>query len=193
MTGDRKKILALLVLGLLWGGLLVKQWLTAAEPARVPLTNVTGLASATRSLRTPAGGLQVQLDLLAAARTQREMTFTAPRNIFAPPRIDGLPISRASEEGAELSVDESSRQQEVLAALSQFRYLGFIRMEEDRRPNAAMAVLTRNDDVHVVRAGQTVEDQVIVKTVTPESVTLQDRASRLEQMIPLSEETVAQP
>jgi hypothetical protein len=56
-----------------------------------------------------------------------------------------------------------------------------------------MAVLTKNDDVHVVRAGQTVEDQVIVKTVTPESVTLQDRASRLEQMIPLSEETVAQP
>jgi hypothetical protein len=121
------------------------------------------------------------------------MTFTAPRNIFAPPRIDGLPISRVSGEGAELSVDESSRQQEVLAALSQFRYLGFIRMEEDRRPNAAMAVLTKNDDVHVVRAGQTVEDQVIVKTVTPESVTLQDRASRLEQMIPLSEETVAQP
>jgi hypothetical protein len=193
MTGDRKKVLALIVLGLLWGGLLVKQWLTAAEPARVPLTNVTGLASATRSLRTPSGGLQVQLDLLAAARTQREMTFTAPRNIFAPPRIDGQPISRVSGEGAELSVDESSRQQAVLAELSQFRYLGFIRMEEDRRPNAAMAVLTKNDDVHVVRAGQTVEDQVIVKTVTPESVTLQDRASRLEQMIPLSEETVAQP
>jgi hypothetical protein len=193
MTGDRKKILALIVLGLLWGGLLVRQWLTAAEPARVPLTNVTGLSSATRSLRAPTGGLQVQLDLLAAARTQREMTFTAPRNIFAPPRIDGLPISSVSGEGAELSVDESSRQQAVLAALAQFRYLGFIRMEEDRRPNAAMAVLTKNEDVHVVRAGQTVEDQVIVKTVTPESVTLQDRASRLEQMIPLSEETVAQP
>jgi hypothetical protein len=193
MTGDRKKILALIVLGLLWGGLLVRQWLTAAEPARVPLTNVTGRSSATRSLRAPTGGLQVQLDLLAAARTQREMTFTAPRNIFAPPRIDGLPISSVSGEGAELSVDESSRQQAVLAALAQFRYLGFIRMEEDRRPNAAMAVLTKNDDVHVVRAGQTVEDQVIVKTVTPESVTLQDRASRLEQMIPLSEETVAQP
>jgi hypothetical protein len=56
-----------------------------------------------------------------------------------------------------------------------------------------MAVLTRNDDVHVVKAGQTVVDQVIVKTITPDSVTLQDRASRLEQMVPLSEETVAQP
>jgi len=193
MTGDRKKILALIVLGLLWGGLLVRHWLTAAEPTRVPLTNVTGLATTTRSLRSPAGGLQVQLDLLAAARTQREMTFTAPRNIFALPRIDGQPIGSASQDVADVNSDEAARQQTVLAALAQFRYLGFIRMEQDRRPNAAMAVLTRNDDVHVVKAGQTVIDQVIVKTITPDSVTLQDRASRLEQMVPLSEETLAQP
>jgi hypothetical protein len=193
MTGDRKKVLALIVLGLLWGGLLARHWLTAAEPARVPLTNVTGLAGATHSLRAPGGGLQVQLELLVAARTQREMTFTAPRNIFALPRIDSQPAGSVSQVGADLSADEAARQEAVLAALGQFRYLGFIRMEEDRRPNAAMAVLTRNDDVHVVRAGQTVDDQVIVKAITPESVTLQDRASRLEQMVPLSEETVGQP
>jgi len=193
MTGDRKKILALIILGLLWGGLLVRHWLTAAEPTRVPLTNVTGLATTTRSLRSPAGGLQVQLDLLAAARTQREMTFTAPRNIFALPRIDGQPIGSTSQDVADVNSDEAARQQAVLAALAQFRYLGFIRMEQDRRPNAAMAVLARNDDVHVVKAGQTVVDQVIVKTITPDSVTLQDRASRLEQMVPLSEETLAQP
>jgi len=193
MTGDRKKLLALIVLGLIWGGLLARQWLTETEPARVPLTNVTGLASSTRSLRAPAGGLQVQLDLLAAARSRREMTFAAPRNIFALPRIDSQPIGSASHEVADISADEAARQQAVLAALAQFRYLGFIRMEKDRRPNAAMAVLTRNDDVHVVRAGQTVVDQVIVKTITPDSVTLQDRVSRLEQMVPLSEETVGQP
>jgi hypothetical protein len=193
MTGDRKKILALIVLGLLWGGLLARQWLTPAELTRVPLTNVTGLASSPHAVRTPTGGLQVQLDLLAAARTQRDMTFTAPRNIFALPRLDSQVASGASQEGADLSADEAARQQAVLAALAQFHYLGFIRMEEDRRTNAPMAVLTRNDDVHVVRAGQTVDDQVIVKTVTPESVTLQDRASRLEQMVPLSVETVGQP
>ena len=193
MTGDRKKILVLIVLALLWGGLVVRQWLTAAEPTRVPLTNVTGHTTATRSLRDPAGGLQVHLDLLAAARTQREMAFTAPRNIFALPRIDGQPISSAIQEVPEVTSDEAARQQTVLSVLSQFRYLGFIRMEQDQRPNAAMAVLIKDDDVHVVRAGQTVVDQVIVKTITPDSVTLQDRASRLEQMVPLSEETVGQP
>ena len=193
MTGDRKKILALIALGLLWGGLLARHWLTEAEPVRVPLTNVTGLGSTARSVRAPAGGLQVQLDLLAAARTQREMTFTAPRNIFALPRLDSQLTGAPIQEGNELSADEAARQQAVLAALAQFHYLGFIRMEEDRRSNAALVVLPRNDDVHVVRAGQIVEDQVIVKTITPESVTLQDRASRLEQMVPLSEEPPAHP
>jgi hypothetical protein len=193
MTGNRKKILALIVLGLLWSGLLARHWMTEAEPVRVPLTNVTGLASTVRPVRAPAGGLQVQLDLLAAARTQREMTFTAPRNIFALPRLESQLTGGAIQEGNDLSADEAARQQAVLAALAQFHYLGFIRMEEDRRSNAALAVLTRNDDVHVVRAGQIVEDQVIVKTITPESVTLQDRASRLEQMVPLSEEPPAHP
>lgn len=193
MTGDRKKIVALVILGLLWGGLLAREWQMAGEPARVPLTNVTGLANASRSVHAPAGGLQVHLDLLAAARTQREMSFTAPRNIFAPPRLDSQVPVGASQEGGDLSADEAARQQAVLAALAQFHYLGFIRMEDDRRTNAALAVLTRNEDVHVVRAGQTVEDQVIVKTITPESVTLQDRTSRLEQLVPLSEEIVGQP
>jgi hypothetical protein len=193
MTGDRKKILVLIVLGLIWSGLLARQWMTVSEPTRVPLTNVTGVTSATRSLRASGGGLQVQLALVAAARTQREMTFTAPRNIFAPPHIESQPIGSASQEVPDLSADEAARQQAVLAALAQFRYLGFVRMEKDRRPNAAMAVLTRNDEVHVVRAGQTVVDQVIVKAITPDSVTLQDRTSHLEQMVPLSEETVGQP
>lgn len=193
MTRDRKKILALIVLGLLWGGLLVRQWLTATEPARVPLTNVTGLTSTTRSLRPLAGEFQVQLNLLDAARTQREMTFTSPRNIFALPRLDNQLISSASREVADVNSDEAAPRQTALAALAQFRYLGFIRMEQDRRPNAAMAVLTRDDEVHVVKTGQTVVDQIIVKTITPDSVTLQDQASRLEQMVPLSEETVTQP
>jgi hypothetical protein len=188
MTGDQKKILILMVLGLLWIGLLAKQWFTASEPMRVPLTNVTGIASTTRSTRASSSGLHVQLDLLAAARTQREMTFTAPRNIFALPRFDNQVATGSPGDGAILSADDGARQQHILESLAQYHYLGFIRMIDDRRPNAAMAVLTRNDDLHVVRVGQTVEDHVVVKTITPESVTLQDRTSRIEQMVPLSEE-----
>jgi hypothetical protein len=51
-----------------------------------------------------------------------------------------------------------------------------------------MAVLTKNDDLHVVKAGETIEKHVVVKTITQESVTLFDRNSQVEYTVLLSEE-----
>jgi hypothetical protein len=97
MTMNQKKVAALVALGLLWGGILAWEWLTVEEPVRVPLTNVSGPASTPRAHRGTVDGLHVQLDLLAAARTQREMTFTTPRNIFASPRPDDSEAARANQ------------------------------------------------------------------------------------------------
>jgi hypothetical protein len=66
-------------------------------------------------------------------------------------------------------------------------------MEGGGRKKSAQAVLTKNDDLHVVRAGETVEDHVVVKAITQESVTLQDRQSRVEHTVLLSEEVPLQP
>src|SRR5262249_24296191 len=118
MTGDRKKILALFGLGLIWSGLFARQWMTVSEPTRVPLTNVTGVTSVTRSLRVAGGGLKAKLTRLAAERPRREMPFTAPRNIFAPPHIESQPIGSTSQEAPDLSAHEAARQQAVLAALA---------------------------------------------------------------------------
>ena len=135
----------------------------------------------------------MQLDLLAAARTQREMTFTLPRNIFALPRPDDSGAARANQPELDPGSEQALRQQEVLAGLAQFHYLGFVRMEEGWRKKGELAVLTKNDDLHVVRAGETVEDHVVVKAITQESVTLQDRQSRVEHTVLLSEEAPLQP
>ena len=108
MDSKRKKVLALVALGSLWGGLLLWQWLTWQEPARVPLANVSGPAASASHSGTDS--LHVQLDLLAAARTQREMVFATPRNIFALPsaatvnigvNVAGSPIPLVS--GSQLS------------------------------------------------------------------------------------------
>jgi hypothetical protein len=48
--------------------------------------------------------------------------------------------------------------------------------------------MTKNDDLHVVKAGETIEKHVVVKTITQESVTLFDRDSQLEYTVLLSEE-----
>jgi len=193
MTMNQKKAATLATLGLLWGGILAWEWLTIEPPVRVPLTNVSGPASTSRAPRGTVDGLHVHLDLLAAARTQREMTFTAPRNIFASPRPDDSGVARANQPALDSGSEQALHRQVVIDGLAQFHYLGFVRMEEGFRKNGELAVLTKNDDLHVVRTGETVEDHVVVKAITQESVTLQDRQSRVEYTVMLSEEAPVQP
>ena len=59
---NQKKGLVLATIGLLWGGILAWEWLAVEEPVRVPLTNVSGLASTARARRGTIDGLHVQLD-----------------------------------------------------------------------------------------------------------------------------------
>lgn len=196
LTTNQKKTAALAALGLLWGGILASQWPVLEEPVRVPLTNVSGPGSTPGGTRATVDGLHVQLDLLAAARTQREMTFTPPRNIFAPPQPDSSVATSASDPRIDPGTGELLLEQDVIAGMAQFHYLGFVRMEDGWRKKGQVAVLTKNDDLHVVKAGETVEEHVMVKTITEESVTLQDRRSHVEFTVLLSEEApqpVAQP
>lgn len=193
MMTNRKKMMALAVLGLLWCGIVVWEWLPVQEPVRVPLANVSGHAATSAGRRGLTEGLHVQINLLAAARTQREMSFTTPRNIFAPPRPDDSANSHADKPEFDSGSAQALLQQAVLAGLAQFHYLGFVRMEEGLRKHGELAVLSKNDDLHVVRIGETVEDHVVVKAITQESVTLQDRPSRVEHTVLLSEEAPVQP
>ena len=193
MTTNHKKISALVAVGLLWGGILAWEWLTVEAPVRVPLINVSGPVSTPRATRGTVEGLHVQLDLLAAARTQREMTFTPPRNIFAPPRADDTGLAHANQSEPDPGLEQAQHQQAALDGLAQFHYLGFVRLEEGWRKKGELAVLTKNDDVHVVRTGEMLEDHVVVKAITQESVTLQDRRARVEHTVLLSEEAPVQP
>jgi hypothetical protein len=193
MTTNQKKVVAFVALALLWGGVFAWEWLAVEEPVRVPLTNVSGPASRLLTTRGTVDGLHVQLDLLAAARTQREMTFTPPRNIFAPPRVDDTGAARANQSESNPGLEQAQHQQMARDGLAQFHYLGFVRVEEGWRKKGELAVLTKNDEVHVVRTGETVEDHVVVKAITQESVTLQDRQARVEHTLLLSEEAPVQP
>ena len=188
LTTNHKKITALVGLGLLWGGIIGWEWLTVEEPVRVPLTNVSGLASVPRPTRGRVDGLQVQLNLLAASRTQREITFTPPRNIFALLRTDASGAASANGPEVDAGSEQALRQQAALAGLALFHYLGFVRSEEVSRKEGEMAVLTKKDDLHVVRTGEIVEDHVVVKAITQESVTLLDPQSRVEYTVLLSKE-----
>lgn len=194
MDAKRKTILAA-VLVCMWMGLAVWQWGALKEPVRVPLANVTGPASFGQLPKRKAGGLRVNLELLASAHTQREAIFTAPRNIFAVPSPDGtLPVSN---EAAQVSVQDQTAEQALLeqaavVELGQYRYLGFLRMGESRKKNKDMAVLSKDEDVMVLKVGDHVEAHLVLKAITPESVTIRDTGARIDQTVPLSEEPPAQ-
>lgn len=181
MNSRQKKMLSLAALVSVWAGLLLWQWFGWEAPVRLPLTNVSGpLASAAAA---GIDNLHVQLDLLAAARTQREMVFATPRNIFA------LPSSATVNASRPVNVPDDGAHQDVTATdLAQFHYLGFVRAGDEWQKKQDMAVLTKNDDLHVVKAGEVIEKHVVVKTITQESVILFDRDSRLEYTVLLSEE-----
>lgn len=193
MEARDKKILAISLI-LLWVGLAAWQWRFTEEPARLPLTNMTGPASSGQQGGGMRSSRRVNLGLLASAGIQREASFTTPRNIFAVPRPDGsLPLSRGPAlENQQESVSNEVVAEQVEEESAQYRYLGFLRMGESRQKNDAMAVLRKDDEVMVLKIGDHVDSHVILRAITAESVTLRDTDTRMDKTVLLSEETVEQ-
>jgi hypothetical protein len=190
----KKKTFLALILGVFWIGLAIWQWGTMKEPVRVPLTNVTGPPTSGQTAKAKSGGLRVNLELLASARTQREETFSAPRNIFAVPSPDGtLSVGRDTPQVSEQSPapEQALLEQVAMVEMAQYRYLGFLRLGEGRT-NKDMAVLSKNEEVVVAKVGDHVEKHLVLKAITPESVTIRDTGTRIDQTVPLSEEPPVQ-
>lgn len=191
----RTKIVLATSLVLLWAVLVAWQWRFLEKPVRVPLTNVTGPPLAGRYAAAMGTKWHVNLGLLASSGIQREGSFTTPRNIFAIPRSDGsLPLSQATaleyeqNPGPGETVSEQVEEDET----TQYRYLGFLRMGESRQKNKALAVLSKGDEVMILKVGDYVDDHVILRAITAESVTMRDTDTRIEKTVLLSDETMEQ-
>jgi hypothetical protein len=193
MEAKDKMVLALSLI-LLWVGLAAWQWRFTQEPARLPLTNMTGPASSGHQAEGMRSSRRVYLGLLASAGIQREASFTTPRNIFAVPRPDGsLPLSQGlAVENQQESVSNEVVAEQAEEESAQYRYLGFLRMGENRQKNDAMAVLRKDDEVMVLKIGDHVHSHLILRAITDESVTLRDTDTRTDKIVLLSEETVEQ-
>ncbi|HXF93510.1 MAG TPA: hypothetical protein VNK46_12190 [Nitrospiraceae bacterium] len=192
----RHQLLLLAVLCSTWAGLVVWRAAEWEEPAHVPLTNVSGTVSGQPAPTWRAGsGLHVNLDLLEASRSLRDATFATPRNIFSPPRADAAPPMNAVQplpSEPDHGSPEALHQQAVSAELAQFRYLGYMQLGDTFRKRE-VALLVKQEEVHIVKAGETIEDRFLVKTITPDGVTLQETGSRVEQIVPLALEPEPQP
>ena len=192
MEVQRKTLMAIGLIAL-WGGVAYWQWGMLPKSVHVPLVNVSGAVSPVSRSVPRSGGLRVHLEQLASVPTQREGTFTAPRNIFVLPGSDET-VSVAGDVAGGTSGQVSEQtllQQAAALELAQYRYLGFVRMGESVKSVGNTAVLSKNEEVMIGRAGQHIDRHLVVKTVTPDSVTLRDIQARVDHTVPLTEDAVS--
>jgi len=197
-VNTRAKWAAVLLLGGLWAGLALWGGVFAPEPERVPLKYVTGQKASREAGRSKAEtGLKIRMDLLEAGRRQAEGAFAAPKNIFAPllpekSRERGAVARRTPPPPPSKSepspippgpTPEELAAQAALSELGQFRYLGYL-----SRQGRDEVFLSKGKDLHIVRAGDTIEPRVLVKAVTPKDVILQETRSQVEKTILLAGE-----
>jgi len=185
----RARWIALLSLLVIWVGIGVWVLTQAPEPQHVPLTFVSGQKAKPEASRGKSGSnLKIQLELLAASRQRTEKSFGKPKNIFSPvfpgqvggpapdfPGQAGVPTAQPPPPPP--SPEELARQA-GMQELSQYRYLGYL-----TRGGKDQAFLSRGKDLHIVTTGETIEQRVLVKAITPAGVTLQETASQVEQTV----------
>ena len=61
-------------------------------------------------------------------------------------------------------------------------------MGESAKGTGNTAVLSKNEEVMIGRVGQHLERHLVVKAITPESVTLRDTQARVDHTVPLTED-----
>jgi hypothetical protein len=89
----------------------------------------------------------------------------------APPVAPPVPPGPTQEELAR----QAGRQE-----LAQYRYLGYL-----IRGGRDEAFLSKGKDLHIVKAGETIDQHVLVKAIAPTGVTLQETASQVEHTVAL--------
>ncbi|MET0516289.1 MAG: hypothetical protein ABW047_13305 [Nitrospiraceae bacterium] len=190
---NRKQVLLLVILGAAWLVLLGWQVFRSEEPTHVPLKNTTGVATSSQRPKKASSEFHVHLELLAATSGQRETTFTTPRNIFASLAGSSAGEGPTPDQGSpDLQLPTPAEEKKLAAAaeLNQFRYLGFLRVGSHAGQERNVAVLMKNDDLLLARAGDTIGRQIVVRSINPEGVTLQHLRSKLVQIVPAAEEPV---
>ena len=191
----RKQWLLLGLLGGLWAGLMLWTVAVTPEPEHVPLKYVTGQKASREAGRGQSeAGLKVHVDLLEAGQRQAGRAFVSPKNIFAALPSDELTkkVTAARQKHAAASpaappppgpTPEELAAQAAQAELAQFRYLGYL-----SRQGRNEAFLSKGKELHIVRPGETIEQRVLVKTITPTTVVLQEPHTQVEKTVSLTGE-----
>ena len=112
----------------------------------------------------------------------------SPRDI--PPPTD--PAPPAEEEPEEKGpTPEDIERLRIATELNLYRYVGFMTVGNGPQKKKSMAVVVKDEEMHLLQMGDTIAGQVLVKAVSPCEITLQHLASKITQVIPATDEPAA--
>jgi hypothetical protein len=94
-----------------------------------------------------------------------------------PPLAKAIPPVPAVAPPSGPSPEELARQA-GRQELSQYRYLGYL-----TRSGKDEAFVSKGKDLHIVKAGEVIDQRVLVKAIGPTSITLQETASQVEHTV----------
>ncbi len=92
------------------------------------------------------------------------------------------------DEGPKGPTPEEIERLRIATELNQFRYVGFMAVGGGAQKKKNMAVVVKNDEMHVVQVGEVIGGEVLVKDVSQKDITLQDVASKITQVIPVTDD-----
>ncbi|ODT43914.1 MAG: hypothetical protein ABS70_06810 [Nitrospira sp. SCN 59-13] len=91
-------------------------------------------------------------------------------------------------EGPKGPTPEEIERLRIATELNQFRYVGFMAVGGGSQKKKNMAVVVKNDEMHVVQVGEVIGGEVLVKDVSLKEITLQDVGSKITQVIPVTDD-----
>ena len=91
-------------------------------------------------------------------------------------------------EGPKGPTPEEIERLRIATELNQYRYVGFMAVGGGSQKKKNMAVVVKNDEMHVVQVGEVIGGEVLVKDVSQKDITLQDVASKITQVIPVTDD-----
>ena len=112
----------------------------------------------------------------------------SPRDI--PPPTDPAPSVEEEPEEKGPTPEDIERLR-IATELNLYRYVGFMTVGNGPQKKKSMAVVVKDEEMHLLQMGDTIAGQVLVKAVSPSEITLQHLASKITQVIPATDEPAA--
>ncbi|HVG01294.1 MAG TPA: hypothetical protein VM842_00305 [Nitrospira sp.] len=126
----------------------------------------------------------------APARRSRTPRKPAPPTDIPPDPAPSADVEPEPEENKGPTPEDIERLK-IATELNLYRYVGFMTVGSGTQKKKSMAVVIKDEEMHLLQLGDTIAGQVLVKAVSPSEITLQHVASKITQVIPATDEPAA--